>query len=382
MACIGEYWGDTTNPCQCPLCKNRFSIKPELKVNTFISEMVDQFRRSATAEGSRNHHPARPGEVSCDVCTKAKLKALKSCLECQTSYCETHLEPHQRVAGLKRHQLVDPEENLEDRMCREHQMMHPEENLEDRSTPQSEVFYSPVETQSEREMVPVLMLVVMFWSTESVRLVEGAGLCSGRVEVRSDQSWVSVCEADFDRLDAEVVCRELGCGAPSALQGALYGEGKGPLWDKEFQCGGTESSLLDCDTSDSARNTCSPGNAVGLTCSGPDDVRLEGGAPSALQGALYGEGKGPLWDKEFQCGGNESRLLACDTSDSARNTCSPGNAVGLTCSGPDDVRLEGGDGRCVGRVEMKHQGQWRRVTRDWNWNWNRTLDKNLSSAAV
>ncbi|XP_062316317.1 E3 ubiquitin-protein ligase TRIM47-like [Osmerus eperlanus] len=132
MACIGEYWGDTTNPCQCPLCKNRFSIKPELKVNTFISEMVDQFRRSATAEGSRNHHPARPGEVSCGVCTKAKLKALKSCLECQTSYCETHLEPHQRVAGLKRHQLVDPEENLEDRVCREHQMMHPEENLEDR----------------------------------------------------------------------------------------------------------------------------------------------------------------------------------------------------------------------------------------------------------
>ncbi|XP_067095511.1 scavenger receptor cysteine-rich type 1 protein M130-like [Osmerus mordax] len=355
--------------------------------------------------------------------------------------------------------------------------------------------------------------------SESVRLVEGAGLCSGRVEVRSDQSWVSVCEADFDRLDAEVVCRQLGCGAPSALQGALYGEGKGPLWDKEFQCGGTESRLLDCDTSDSARNTCSPGNAVGLTCSGPDDVRLEGGdgrcasvvkikhrgrwkgvdtwshwdlrtaavvcrqldcgsavstgrigdikehnvwpfesrcvgsesalrecvtvdakyvhsapsivevtcsesvrlvegaglcsgrvevrsdqswvsvceadfdrldaevvcrqlgcgAPSALQGALYGEGKGPLWDKEFQCGGTESRLLDCDTSDSARNTCSPGSAVGLTCSGPDDVRLEGGDGRCVGRVEMKHQGQWRRVDRD---DWNRTLDQNLNAAAV
>ena len=124
--------GDTTNPCQGPLCKNWFSIKPELKVNTFISEMVDQLRRSATAEGSRNHHPAIPGEVSCDVCTWAKLKALKSCLECQTSYWETHLEPHQRVAGLKRHQLVDPEENLEDRVCREHQVMHPEENLEDR----------------------------------------------------------------------------------------------------------------------------------------------------------------------------------------------------------------------------------------------------------
>ncbi|XP_031676657.1 scavenger receptor cysteine-rich type 1 protein M130-like [Oncorhynchus kisutch] len=83
--------------------------------------------------------------------------------------------------------------------------------------------------------------------SESVRLVGGAGLCSGRVEVKSNQSWASVCEADFDRQDAEVVCGELGCGAPAALQGGLYGEGEGQTWDKEFQCKGKESLLLDCD---------------------------------------------------------------------------------------------------------------------------------------
>uniref|UniRef100_A0A8K9VCW5 SRCR domain-containing protein n=1 Tax=Oncorhynchus mykiss TaxID=8022 RepID=A0A8K9VCW5_ONCMY len=104
--------------------------------------------------------------------------------------------------------------------------------------------------------------------SESVRLVDGAGLCSGRVEVKSNQSWASVCEADFDRQDAEVVCGELGCGAPAALQGGLYGEGEGQTWDKEFQCKGKESLLLDCDTSDRKHNTCLPGNAVGLTCSG------------------------------------------------------------------------------------------------------------------
>uniref|UniRef100_A0A8C7N0C6 SRCR domain-containing protein n=1 Tax=Oncorhynchus kisutch TaxID=8019 RepID=A0A8C7N0C6_ONCKI len=103
---------------------------------------------------------------------------------------------------------------------------------------------------------------------ESVRLVDGAGFCSGRVEVKSYQSWASVCEADFDRQDAEVVCGELGCGAPAALQGGLYGEGDGQTWDKEFQCKGKESLLLDCDTSDRENNTCLPGNAVGLTCSG------------------------------------------------------------------------------------------------------------------
>ena len=105
-------------------------------------------------------------------------------------------------------------------------------------------------------------------SPDSVRLVNGNSLCSGRLEVKSEQSWSSVCEDDFDQQDAEVVCRELGCGAPSVLQGALYGEVEAPMWTKEFQCGGHESALLDCRRSDSARSTCSPGKAVGLTCSG------------------------------------------------------------------------------------------------------------------
>ncbi|XP_067458122.1 scavenger receptor cysteine-rich type 1 protein M130-like [Thunnus thynnus] len=112
-------------------------------------------------------------------------------------------------------------------------------------------------------------------SLDSVRLVNGTSPCSGRLEVKSEQSWSSVCEADFDQQDAEVVCRELGCGAPSVLQGALYGEVEAPMWTKEFQCGGHESALLDCGRSDSARSTCSPGKAVGLTCSEP--VRLVGG---------------------------------------------------------------------------------------------------------
>uniref|UniRef100_A0A8C5CR30 Uncharacterized protein n=1 Tax=Gadus morhua TaxID=8049 RepID=A0A8C5CR30_GADMO len=44
----------------------------------------------------------------------------QSCLMCLTSYCQTHLEPHQRVAGLKKHRLVEPMDRLEDRMCKKH----------------------------------------------------------------------------------------------------------------------------------------------------------------------------------------------------------------------------------------------------------------------
>ncbi|CAL8283348.1 unnamed protein product [Gadus morhua 'NCC'] len=63
---------------------------------------------------------AKLQEVPCDVCTGTQLKALKSCLECFMSFSQTHLEPHQRVAVLKKHWLVEPMDRLEDRMCKKH----------------------------------------------------------------------------------------------------------------------------------------------------------------------------------------------------------------------------------------------------------------------
>ncbi|XP_034041963.1 CD5 antigen-like [Thalassophryne amazonica] len=303
--------------------------------------------------------------------------------------------------------------------------------------------------------------------SDSVRLVHGSSLCSGRLEVKLNQSWSSVCEDDFDLQDAEVVCGELGCGPPSLLQGMNYEDINAPKWTKEFHCGGNETGLLDCGSSGSQRNTCSSGRAVGLTCS--ESVRLVGGSshcagtlevklqedwrpvvdwdsdwtlkaaavvcqdldcgsavytesrdapaqrpvwmirsnclesgsalrdcvispdssatslqltcsdsvrlvhgsslcsgrlevklnqswslvcdddfdlqdaqvvcgelgcgpPSVLQGMNYEDVDAPKWTKEFHCGGNESGLLDCGSSGSDRNTCSPGSAVGLTCS--------------------------------------------------
>ncbi|XP_068582666.1 E3 ubiquitin/ISG15 ligase TRIM25-like [Cebidichthys violaceus] len=118
--CITEHW-NTSDRCQCPMCKEVFNTRPDLRVNTFISEMVAQFRQSAQQKtSSSEQQESKPGEVPCDVCTGTKLKALKSCLVCLASYCETHLEPHLTMSGLKRHQLNDSVENLEDRMCTKH----------------------------------------------------------------------------------------------------------------------------------------------------------------------------------------------------------------------------------------------------------------------
>ncbi|XP_007542739.1 E3 ubiquitin-protein ligase TRIM21-like [Poecilia formosa] len=119
--CITQHWdGDALS--KCPLCNEPFTPKPELKINTFIKEMVDQFRLKAQQEASSSseQQAAKPGEVPCDVCTGPKLKALKSCMVCLTSYCQTHLEPHLTAPRLKKHQLMEPVENLEDRMCLQH----------------------------------------------------------------------------------------------------------------------------------------------------------------------------------------------------------------------------------------------------------------------
>ncbi|XP_067441768.1 E3 ubiquitin-protein ligase TRIM39-like [Thunnus thynnus] len=121
--CITEHWNSNVQYL-CPMCNKVFYTKPELHINTLLTEMVSRFRQEAqqksSSSSSSEQQAAKPGEVPCDVCTGTKLKALKSCLVCLISYCETHLEPHLTASCLKRHQLMDPVENLEDRMCMKH----------------------------------------------------------------------------------------------------------------------------------------------------------------------------------------------------------------------------------------------------------------------
>uniref|UniRef100_A0A3Q0R4I2 Uncharacterized protein n=1 Tax=Amphilophus citrinellus TaxID=61819 RepID=A0A3Q0R4I2_AMPCI len=118
--CIHEYW-DTSDVCQCPFCKRKFSSRPELQVNTTISELVAEFAKMFRVNVS-TPHPGLPekGSILCDICTEMKEKAVKSCLMCLTSFCEVHLEPHQRVSVLKSHKLIDPVSNLDEKMCKRH----------------------------------------------------------------------------------------------------------------------------------------------------------------------------------------------------------------------------------------------------------------------
>ncbi|XP_026065345.1 deleted in malignant brain tumors 1 protein-like [Carassius auratus] len=101
-----------------------------------------------------------------------------------------------------------------------------------------------------------------------VRLV-GGSRCSGRLEILHNQTWMSVCDAVFDQQDAEVVCRELDCGAPVQVLGAAaFVKGDTQMWTQEIQCRANESQIHLCPTSPSHDNHCSHGNVVGLMCAG------------------------------------------------------------------------------------------------------------------
>ncbi|KAG7497701.1 E3 ubiquitin-protein ligase TRIM39-like [Solea senegalensis] len=124
QACIQSVW-DSGDVCQCPTCNKSFSSLPELSINTAFKELADMFRHVTVCTSALPLSAAQPGEVVCDVCatTSLQVKARKSCLVCLTSYCDAHLEPHQRVSTLKLHKLIEPVKNLQERMCKKHERL-------------------------------------------------------------------------------------------------------------------------------------------------------------------------------------------------------------------------------------------------------------------
>ncbi|XP_041635343.1 E3 ubiquitin-protein ligase TRIM39-like [Cheilinus undulatus] len=101
----------------CPLCNKPRS--QTLEVNDALSNVVKQIKNK-TPEKNADEYTGAPGEVACDMCTKQKLKAKKSCLVCLASYCSTHLKNHFSNKRLKGHKLVQPVENLDERACLQH----------------------------------------------------------------------------------------------------------------------------------------------------------------------------------------------------------------------------------------------------------------------
>nr|XP_055053242.1 nuclear factor 7, ovary-like isoform X2 [Misgurnus anguillicaudatus] len=108
--CIEIYWSKPTQAeCYaCPQCRKRFRDRPVLNVNVALAKVIDELQQAGFSPALPAHCYAGPEDVSCDICTDMKLKAVKSCLTCCVSYCETHVRQHYTVPALQRHNLVEP----------------------------------------------------------------------------------------------------------------------------------------------------------------------------------------------------------------------------------------------------------------------------------
>ncbi|NXJ68019.1 C163A protein, partial [Rostratula benghalensis] len=146
-----------------------------------------------------------------------------------------------------------------------------------------------------------------------LRLVGGGGRCAGRVEVKHDGEWGSVCVYDFDweARWAGVVCRQLGCGRVARASAyAPFGEATGRIWLQPFFCQGSEKELQDCPHFSWGQHFCSHNRDAGVTCTEAVELRLvAGGSPCAgrvevkLQGrwGTVGDDDWNMKDAEVVC---------------------------------------------------------------------------------
>ncbi|XP_071265026.1 uncharacterized protein [Salvelinus alpinus] len=104
-------------------------------------------------------------------------------------------------------------------------------------------------------------------SGAQVRLVNGYGRCSGRVEIYYSGQWGTVCDDDWDMNDAKVVCKQLGCGsAMSSTGSARFGQGTEQIWMDNIKCSGNENTLTQC--SHTTTHDCKHSEDAGVVCSG------------------------------------------------------------------------------------------------------------------
>ncbi|XP_077615188.1 scavenger receptor cysteine-rich type 1 protein M130 isoform X2 [Crocuta crocuta] len=232
-----------------------------------------------------------------------------------------------------------------------------------------------------------------------LRLVGGGSRCAGMVEVEIQKLVGNVCDRSWGLKEADVVCRQLGCGSALKTSYQSFSKTKAPTtWLFLGSCSGNETSLWDCKNWQWGGLSCGHYDAATVTCSAHREPRLVGGdipcsgrvevkhgdtwgtvcdsdfsleaagvlcrelqcgtVTSILGGAHFGEGKGQIWAEEFQCEGHESHLSLCSVAPRPDGTCGHSRDVGVVCSRYTEIRVVNGKSPCEGRVELKILGTW------------------------
>nr|DBA25413.1 TPA: hypothetical protein GDO54_009799 [Pyxicephalus adspersus] len=91
----------------CPECRKRFRSRPTLQRNLTLCNIVESLRSSDQKESG----------IFCTYCIHSLVPAVKSCLLCEASLCENHLNVHSKSPE---HVLSEPTTSLENRKCSIH----------------------------------------------------------------------------------------------------------------------------------------------------------------------------------------------------------------------------------------------------------------------
>ncbi|XP_034741087.1 macrophage receptor MARCO isoform X3 [Etheostoma cragini] len=101
-------------------------------------------------------------------------------------------------------------------------------------------------------------------STEEVNVRLVPGRFRGRVEVKHNGVWGTVCDDSFDTVDGKVICKMLGFQTATSIFTATPGSGR--IWLDELKCVGTESDIFSCLHSGIGVNNCNHNEDAGVQC--------------------------------------------------------------------------------------------------------------------
>uniref|UniRef100_A0A803YAH2 Soluble scavenger receptor cysteine-rich domain-containing protein SSC5D n=1 Tax=Meleagris gallopavo TaxID=9103 RepID=A0A803YAH2_MELGA len=103
-----------------------------------------------------------------------------------------------------------------------------------------------------------------------LRLQDSSSPCAGRVEVRYNATWYSICDKSWSSLEAEVVCKQLGCGpAQPKSAGTQVSQDHNYIFLEGLQCRGGESLLLECQQNKVGPGLCQHRVAASVVCTEP-----------------------------------------------------------------------------------------------------------------